>query len=80
MNRKKALAIVKEQLTESRYVHTKGVTDTAVLLAEKYGADVKKAELKTKEVEQTANRRLFIIIALGALLGVSVFLRVKNIF
>ena len=45
MNRKKALAIVKEQLTESRYVHTIGVTDTAVLLAEKYGADVKKAEL-----------------------------------
>ena len=45
MNREEALAIVKQQLTESRYLHTIGVTDTAVYLAKKYGADEKKAEL-----------------------------------
>ncbi|MGM9925499.1 MAG: bis(5'-nucleosyl)-tetraphosphatase (symmetrical) YqeK [Bacillus sp. (in: firmicutes)] len=45
MKREQALSIVKEQLTEKRYVHTIGVADTAVLLAEKYGADVRKAEL-----------------------------------
>ncbi|PAE23049.1 MULTISPECIES: bis(5'-nucleosyl)-tetraphosphatase (symmetrical) YqeK [Bacillaceae] len=45
MNREKALAIVKEQLTEHRYLHTVGVMETAIKLAEKYGADSKKAEL-----------------------------------
>ena len=45
MDREKALALVKVQLTEKRYKHTLGVMETAVELAEKYGADVRKAEL-----------------------------------
>ncbi|GLB58279.1 bis(5'-nucleosyl)-tetraphosphatase (symmetrical) YqeK [Cytobacillus sp. NCCP-133] len=45
MNREEALAIVKEQLTEHRYLHTIGVMETALRLAEMYGADKKKAEL-----------------------------------
>ncbi|MBM7649967.1 putative HD superfamily hydrolase involved in NAD metabolism [Bacillus ectoiniformans] len=45
MDREQALKIVKEQITDHRYVHTLGVVETAVWLAEKYGADVKKAEL-----------------------------------
>lgn len=45
MNREKALEIVKKQLTKHRYEHTLGVMETAVQLAEKYGADKKKAEL-----------------------------------
>lgn len=45
MKREKALAIVKEQLTEHRYKHTLGVMETAIKLAKKYGADEKKAEL-----------------------------------
>lgn len=44
MKRDQALACVKEQLTEQRYTHTIGVMDTAVKLAERFGADVKKAE------------------------------------
>jgi predicted HD superfamily hydrolase involved in NAD metabolism len=45
MERNEALKIVKEQLTEHRYQHTLGVVETAIQLAEKYGADVKKAEM-----------------------------------
>ena len=45
MNRDQALAIVKEQLTEHRFLHTIGVMETAINLAAKYGADTKKAEL-----------------------------------
>lgn len=45
MNREEALACVKEQLTEHRYIHTIGVTDTAVILAGRFGADPKKAEM-----------------------------------
>ncbi|MEH7120273.1 bis(5'-nucleosyl)-tetraphosphatase (symmetrical) YqeK [Neobacillus vireti] len=45
MERQKALDLVKIQLTEHRYQHTLGVMETAISLAEKYGADVKKAEL-----------------------------------
>ncbi|WP_370224081.1 bis(5'-nucleosyl)-tetraphosphatase (symmetrical) YqeK [Cytobacillus sp.] len=45
MNREQALAIVKEQLTEHRYLHTVGVMETAISLAAEYGADIKKAEL-----------------------------------
>lgn len=45
MKREQALAIVREQLTEKRYVHTIGVADTAKVLAAKYGANVEKAEL-----------------------------------
>jgi predicted HD superfamily hydrolase involved in NAD metabolism len=44
MDRQKALNIVKEQLTDHRYIHTCGVMETAVLLARQYGADEKKAE------------------------------------
>ncbi|MDX8289913.1 bis(5'-nucleosyl)-tetraphosphatase (symmetrical) YqeK [Metabacillus indicus] len=44
MNRDQALAIVKEQLTEHRYVHTIGVMETAIELADRYGGDLKKAE------------------------------------
>lgn len=45
MNREEALAIVEKHLTPKRYIHTIGVADTAIKLAEHYGADVKKAEL-----------------------------------
>lgn len=45
MERDEALSIVKEQLTEKRYIHTIGVMETAIDLAKKYGYDEKKAEL-----------------------------------
>ncbi|MGO4887261.1 bis(5'-nucleosyl)-tetraphosphatase (symmetrical) YqeK [Anaerobacillus sp. MEB173] len=45
MQRNKALEIVKEHLTEHRYQHTIGVTDTAVILAQRFGADIEKAEI-----------------------------------
>lgn len=45
MERDKALSIVKEQLTERRYLHTIGVMDTAIVLARKFGSNEKKAEL-----------------------------------
>lgn len=45
MNRNEALQLVKVQITEKRYVHTLGVAETAVQLAKRFGADVKKAEL-----------------------------------
>lgn len=45
MNREKALRLVKEQLTEQRYVHTIGVMEAAIELAERYGVDKDKAEL-----------------------------------
>lgn len=45
MNREKALRIVREQLTERRYIHTIGVMDTSIELAKKYGVDENKAEL-----------------------------------
>lgn len=45
MNREKALRIVREQLTERRYIHTIGVMDTGIELAKKNGVDEKKAEL-----------------------------------
>lgn len=45
MDRSEALQIVKKQLTEHRYVHTVGVMETALILANQYGADEKKAEL-----------------------------------
>ncbi|MDR0138283.1 bis(5'-nucleosyl)-tetraphosphatase (symmetrical) YqeK [Metabacillus idriensis] len=44
MEREKALALVKEHLTDHRYEHTIGVMETAIALAKQYGADVKKAE------------------------------------
>ncbi|NKE05174.1 bis(5'-nucleosyl)-tetraphosphatase (symmetrical) YqeK [Mesobacillus selenatarsenatis] len=45
MEREQALQIVKLQLTEHRYQHTLGVMETAIKLAGKYGADIKKAEM-----------------------------------
>jgi len=45
MEREIALNIVKKQLTEHRYQHTLGVMETAVKLAGRYGANIKKAEL-----------------------------------
>ncbi|KHD85220.1 HD domain-containing protein [Bacillus ginsengihumi] len=45
MERDKALQIVKEQLTERRYLHTIGVMETAIELAQNYNEDEKKAEL-----------------------------------
>ncbi|MFL0364274.1 bis(5'-nucleosyl)-tetraphosphatase (symmetrical) YqeK [Pseudobacillus sp. 179-B 2D1 NHS] len=45
MKREEALSLVRKQITEHRYVHTLGVVETAIMLAEKYGADVEKAEL-----------------------------------
>ena len=45
MDRNTALQIVKKHLPERRYIHTLGVTDTAVALAKRYGADERKAEL-----------------------------------
>jgi predicted HD superfamily hydrolase involved in NAD metabolism len=45
MDRETALKLVKAQLTEHRYQHTIGVMETAIMLAENYGADVSKAEL-----------------------------------
>lgn len=45
MNRQEALQIIKKHLPEKRYIHTIGVTDTAITLAKQYGADEKKAEI-----------------------------------
>jgi predicted HD superfamily hydrolase involved in NAD metabolism len=45
MNRETALGLVKEQITERRYIHTLGVMETSIDLAERFGADTKKAEL-----------------------------------
>ncbi|MCA1056217.1 bis(5'-nucleosyl)-tetraphosphatase (symmetrical) YqeK [Rossellomorea aquimaris] len=45
MDRQKALELVKEQLTDHRYIHTCGVMETAILLARRFGADEKKAEI-----------------------------------
>ncbi|QED48710.1 bis(5'-nucleosyl)-tetraphosphatase (symmetrical) YqeK [Cytobacillus dafuensis] len=45
MDRNDALRLVKEQLTEHRYNHTLGVMETAIILANQYDANEKKAEL-----------------------------------
>jgi predicted HD superfamily hydrolase involved in NAD metabolism len=45
MDKNEALELVKNQLTEHRYIHTLGVLETSLLLARRYGADLKKAEL-----------------------------------
>ncbi|MFD1358271.1 bis(5'-nucleosyl)-tetraphosphatase (symmetrical) YqeK [Fictibacillus halophilus] len=44
MDRNKALEIVKKHLTEHRYVHTLGVLETSLKLAQLYGADLNKTE------------------------------------
>ncbi|RIW37612.1 HD domain-containing protein [Bacillus salacetis] len=45
MEKDKALALVKEQLTDHRYQHTLGVVEAAGKLAERYGVDKYKAEM-----------------------------------
>jgi predicted HD superfamily hydrolase involved in NAD metabolism len=45
MKREEALEVVKKQLTAHRYQHTVGVMETAIILAQQYRADEKKAEL-----------------------------------
>ena len=45
MDREVALQTVKVQLTDHRYQHTIGVMETAIVLAKRYGVDVKKSEL-----------------------------------
>lgn len=45
MNRQEALQIIKKHLPEHRYIHTIGVTDTAISLAKQFGANESKAEL-----------------------------------
>ncbi|RSL34455.1 HD domain-containing protein [Salibacterium salarium] len=45
MDRKKALELVKPHLTEHRYVHTLGVRDSALKLAEREDVDYEKVEL-----------------------------------
>jgi len=45
MDREQALKLVKEQITDHRYQHTLGVAESAITLASRFGADVKKAEL-----------------------------------
>ncbi|MFZ0370324.1 MAG: bis(5'-nucleosyl)-tetraphosphatase (symmetrical) YqeK [Halobacillus sp.] len=45
LTRNEALDYVRPALKKSRYEHTIRVTDEAVALAERFGADVKKAEL-----------------------------------
>lgn len=42
--------------------------------------DLEKQKQKTDTAEHLAQRRLFIIIALGALMGLGIFLRIKNVF
>ncbi|TSB46791.1 bis(5'-nucleosyl)-tetraphosphatase (symmetrical) YqeK [Alkalicoccobacillus porphyridii] len=44
MEQSQALKLVKPHLTEGRYRHTVGVMETAMILAERFGEDSKKAE------------------------------------
>jgi len=44
MKREQLLEAVRGQITKHRYEHTLGVVETAIRLAEKYGADKEKAE------------------------------------
>lgn len=45
MEREQYLAAIKPRMPEKRYIHTIGVMETAIDLAQKYGEDVKKAEI-----------------------------------
>lgn len=45
MERSELLAAMKDRMPKKRYIHTIGVADTAMLLAEKFGEDVEKAAL-----------------------------------
>lgn len=45
MNREEMIAKVKAEMPERRWLHTQGVMDTAILLAERFGEDPVRAEL-----------------------------------
>ena len=45
MERVNLLAAMKDRMPEKRYIHTIGVTDTAMALAERFGQNPKKAEV-----------------------------------
>lgn len=45
MERQTLLAAIKARMPEKRYIHTIGVMETAIKLANKYGEDPKKAEV-----------------------------------
>ncbi|MBK3493353.1 bis(5'-nucleosyl)-tetraphosphatase (symmetrical) YqeK [Viridibacillus sp. YIM B01967] len=45
MERSNLLLAMKDRMPEKRYIHTIGVTDTAIALAERFGSDPKKAEI-----------------------------------
>lgn len=45
IEKEKAWQIIKQQLPASRFEHTRGVVDTAIRLAEQYGAEREKAEI-----------------------------------
>ncbi|MGG1552643.1 bis(5'-nucleosyl)-tetraphosphatase (symmetrical) YqeK [Paenibacillus ferrarius] len=45
MNREALIAAVKEQMPERRWLHTLGVMETSVMLAERFGGDAEKADL-----------------------------------
>ncbi|GEK33316.1 bis(5'-nucleosyl)-tetraphosphatase (symmetrical) YqeK [Kurthia sibirica] len=45
MERNELLAKIKDRMPEKRYIHTIGVADTAIALAERFGNDTKKAEI-----------------------------------
>ncbi|MEG0258604.1 MAG: bis(5'-nucleosyl)-tetraphosphatase (symmetrical) YqeK [Lysinibacillus sp.] len=44
MEREDYLKAIEPRMPQKRYIHTLGVMETAIQLAERYGADVKKAE------------------------------------
>lgn len=45
MNREELMAAVKEQMPERRWLHTLGVMETSVILANRFGGDAVKADL-----------------------------------
>jgi len=45
MERSELLAAIKDRMPEKRYIHTIGVADTAMKLAERFGENVKSAEI-----------------------------------
>ncbi|WP_042478148.1 bis(5'-nucleosyl)-tetraphosphatase (symmetrical) YqeK [Bacillus ndiopicus] len=45
MEREKLLNAIKPRMPEKRYIHTVGVMETAIQLAQRYDEDVKKAEI-----------------------------------
>ncbi|WP_281888342.1 bis(5'-nucleosyl)-tetraphosphatase (symmetrical) YqeK [Paenibacillus sp. YYML68] len=45
LNREQLIASVKEQMPEKRWLHTLGVMETSIQLAERFGSDPVKAEL-----------------------------------